>query len=58
MYGEEALRNSYLNHKQSLSDLFGDKVEAPTIEEFRIQYEEEVVQEYWAQQDEADEEDN
>lgn len=57
MYAEEGLRNSYLSHKRYLTDLFGDKVDVPTIEEYRIQYEDEVLMHYYENYEDDEDDD-
>lgn len=58
MYDEESFRDSYIEHKRYLIDLFGDRVDIPTIEEYRIQYEDEVLMDYYENYEDYEDDDD
>jgi len=55
MYPEDALRSAFLSYKKELTDLFGERAEIPTIEEFRFSFEDELVDTYYLDYPDEDE---
>jgi hypothetical protein len=55
MYPEDALRSAFLSYKKELTDLFGERAEIPTIEEFRFSFEDELVDTYYSDYSDEDE---
>jgi hypothetical protein len=47
IYSEDDFRTAYLAYKQELKDLFSERAECPAIEEFRLTFEDELVDMYY-----------
>jgi len=57
VYSEDDFRDAYLAYKQELKDLFSDRADCPVIEEFRLTFEDELVDMYYNSRPQDDEED-